>query len=80
MAGLVCHLDRCCHHFYSPLEKIYSDDKELTCSSTKPHVGFCDSIAWVKVFRPVTDFRLCASQSGCSCDSCRSALKKIGGG
>ena len=44
MAGLVCHLDRCCHHFYSPLEKIYSDDKELTCSSTKPHVGFCDSI------------------------------------
>ena len=34
----------------------------------------------VKVFRPVTDFRLSASQSGCSCDSCRSALKKIGGG
>ena len=40
----------------------------------------CLNPTGVKVFRPVTDFRLSASQSGCSCDSCRSALKKIGGG
>ena len=35
-------------------------------------------ITWVQVFCLETDFRLCLS--GCSCDSCRSALKNGGGG
>ena len=42
-------------------------------------MDFTRPLSGVKVFRPVTDFRLWASQSGCSCDSYKTALKKIGG-